>query len=248
MKNKEEVLQNCTVIGNIVKLPDVQLDRKLYQEVAKSLQLIGGKWKGGKTFGFVFSNDPSNLLYEISKGVKRNIKKEYQFFETPEDLADKLVFLANINEFDTILEPSAGRGSIIKAINKITNIVPDCYELMEENRIILKNRIKDDNLRCNVLGNDFLKHKDKKYSKIIANPPFTKNQDIDHLLKMYEFLLDEGKLVCITSESWEFGKHNKQVNFRKWLKKINAEIIKIEKGTFKKSGTMAGGNVIIINK
>ena len=43
MTTKEQVLQNCTIEGNIVKLPNIQLDRKLYQEVAKSLELIGGK-------------------------------------------------------------------------------------------------------------------------------------------------------------------------------------------------------------
>ena len=50
MTTKEEVLQNCTVEGTVIKLPNTQLDRKLYQEVAKSLELIGGKWKGGKVF------------------------------------------------------------------------------------------------------------------------------------------------------------------------------------------------------
>ena len=45
MTTKEQVLQNCTVEGTVVKLPNVQLDRKLYQEVAKALELIGGKWK-----------------------------------------------------------------------------------------------------------------------------------------------------------------------------------------------------------
>ena len=50
----QKVLQECTVEGNVVKLPEGQLERKLYQEVAKALDLIGGKWKGGKVFGFVF--------------------------------------------------------------------------------------------------------------------------------------------------------------------------------------------------
>lgn len=45
---KEDILQQCTVDGNIVRLPDVKLERKDYLEVAKALQLIGGKWKGGK--------------------------------------------------------------------------------------------------------------------------------------------------------------------------------------------------------
>lgn len=77
---KEEVLQNCTIEGNIVKLPNEQLDRKLYQEVAKSLELIGGKWKGGKVQGFVFTLDPTELLNQISGGEQRNLKKGVPIF------------------------------------------------------------------------------------------------------------------------------------------------------------------------
>ena len=54
---KEDILIQCTVGGNVVKLPNIQLERKLYQDVAKSLNLIGGKWVGGKTCGFVFNSD-----------------------------------------------------------------------------------------------------------------------------------------------------------------------------------------------
>ncbi len=64
--NKTEILQKCTVDGNIVRLPEGQLDRKLYQEVAKALELIGGKWKGGKVMGFVFPTDPTELLEQIA--------------------------------------------------------------------------------------------------------------------------------------------------------------------------------------
>jgi hypothetical protein len=38
----------------VVKLPNQQLDRKEYLEVKKKLELIGGKWKGGKIQGFEF--------------------------------------------------------------------------------------------------------------------------------------------------------------------------------------------------
>lgn len=242
---KEEVLQNCTVEGNIVKLPNEQLDRKLYQDVAKSLELIGGKWKGGKVFGFVFATDPTGLLDQIANGEKRNLKKEFQFFATPEKLADELVYLADLKNQDTVLEPSAGQGAIIKSINKVCDVVPDCFELMDVNRSILANT----GLKYNLIGFDFLDvPKKKMYSKIIANPPFTKNQDIDHLKEMYSVLADGGRLVCITSESWVNGSQKKQVEFRDWLDDVNAEIIDIEKGAFKESGTMVGGKIVIINK
>lgn len=111
-----EVLQNCRVEGNVVKLPEGQLDRKLYLEVSNKLQLIGGKWKGGKTAGFVFEQDPAELLAEISEGADRNLKKEYQFFETPAELADRLVELAEMENYHRVLEPSAGRGAIVNTI------------------------------------------------------------------------------------------------------------------------------------
>ena len=244
MTTKEEVLQNCTVEGTTVKLPNTQLDRKLYQDVAKSLELIGGKWKGGKVFGFVFATDPTELLDQIANGEKRNLKKEFQFFATPEKLADELVYLADLKQHDTILEPSAGHGAIIKAMNKVCDVVPDCFELMDVNTIILNKS----GLRFNLIGEDFFKHNGKTYSKIIANPPFTKNQDIDHLKKMYECLSRGGRLVCINSESWVNGRQKKQEKIKNWLDEDEAEIIEIEKGSFKESGTMVGGKIVVINK
>lgn len=244
METKEQVLQNCTVEEFVVKLPNVQLDRKIYQEVAKALELIGGKRKGGKVFGFVFATDPTDLLEQIAKGEKRNLKKEFQFFATPEKLAEELVYLAELKQHDTILEPSAGQGAIVKAINKVCNVIPDCFELMDVNVEVLNKS----GLALNLVGTDFFNHTGKTYSKIIANPPFTKNQDIDHLKEMYKCLSKGGRLVCITSESWVDGSQKKQIEFRKWLDEIKTETIDIEKGSFKESGTMVGGKIVVINK
>ena len=37
---KEEILQQCTVEGNVVKLPNMILDRKAYLDVKKTLEMI----------------------------------------------------------------------------------------------------------------------------------------------------------------------------------------------------------------
>jgi len=240
----EDVLKSCTVENTVVKLPDVQLGRNEYTEVKNKLELIGGKWKGGKVQGFVFQTDPKDLLRQIANGEKRNLKKEFQFFGTPDDLADELVMYADLKSSDDILEPSAGQGAIIKAINKACKSIPDCYELMDVNAIILKRS----DLKFKFLGEDFLQHQDKMYDKIIANPPFTKNQDIDHLLFMYDVLREGGRLVCITSESWVNGNQKKQVDFKIFLQKVDAKVLDIEKGSFKQSGTMVGGKIVIIDK
>lgn len=246
MTTKQEVLQSCRVEGNIIKLPDYQLDRKLYLEVAKALTLIGGTWKGGKTFGFVFSADPTELLEHITNEGNTNTKKEYQFFATPAHLAEELVSFAELTDEDTILEPSAGQGAIINAINNACTIVPDCYELMPTNAMILR----QSSLKFNLLGDDFLRHRDKKYSKIIANPPFSNNQDIDHIRAMYNTLSIGGRLVSLASPSWTFGNQKKQYLFKEWLENedINALVLDVPKGTFKESGTMIESKIVIINK
>lgn len=170
MITKEEVLNQCTIDGNVIKLPNIQLDRKVYQDVAKSLGLIGGKWKGGRIAGFVFQSDPTDLLNDIKNGGSRNLKKEFQYFPTPESLARRLVEFSDLSNDDLILEPSAGQGAIIKEINKVVSVIPDCYELMDVNISILNKS----GLQFNLIGTDFLKNNGKMYNKIIANPPFSK--------------------------------------------------------------------------
>jgi hypothetical protein len=198
MRTKEEVLQHCTVEGLVVKLPDVQLDRKVYQEVAKSLELIVGKWKTGKK-GFLFAEDPTELLDQLCDTGNQNLKKDYQFFESPESLAEYLVELADINSPDLmVLEPSAGQGAIVKAILKHDpELIVHAYELMGINRTFLS-RIKD----CIVLGEDYLTSDTVNFDRIVANPPFSKNQDIDHIKKMYRNLKREGRLVTCASNAW----------------------------------------------
>lgn len=244
-----DVLKNCRVEGNNIYLPEGQLDRKLYQKVAKRLNLIGGKWIGRKIQAFVFDSDPTELLAQIASGEARNIKKEYQFFATPDDLADIMVEHADLEYSDQILEPSAGQGAIVKAINQNHWFVhPDrveCYEIMNINRTKLRNS----GIEHKMLGNDFLQAPDEPlYDKIIANPPFSKNQDIDHIYKMYSLLKDGGRIVTLSGTHWTFASENKCVQFREWINEIGAEVCELPKDVFKASGTNIETLLIIINR
>ncbi len=239
-----EILKQSIIEGNIVKLPDIQLDRKQYLEVKKKLEGIDGKWKGGKTAGFVFEENPTELLKQVSNGENRNLKKENQFFETPEALADKLVGYANLQPDDLVLEPSAGRGAIIKAINSVLDYkLVDCYEIMELNKTYLE---KMEN--ANLIGSDFLKFNiTNRYNKIIANPTFNKNQDIDHIRKMFSCLKEGGRLVTIASKHWQGSNNKKEKEFREWLEENNVTPIEIDAGEFKDSGTMIPTCIIIMD-
>jgi len=245
----QEILKQCTVEGNNVKLPDVQLDRDLYLDVKKSLELIGGKWTGGKTQAFVFEQDPAELLQQLANGEQRNLKKEFQFFATPKEvallMASKLA--ADIKPGIKILEPSAGDGALIKAVQGFVSfpVEFDCYELMDLNRTKLQ-KIKG----ATLLGNDFLKQcrVENYYDVIIANPPFSYNQDILHFAKMYEALKPGGAMCCLTSNSWTFGSKAMQIAFKSWLHILAAEITEIPAGEFKSSGTAVGVQMITVYK
>ena len=245
MNTKNEVLQNCTVEGLIVKLPNVQLERKLYQDVAKALELIGGKWKGGKIFGFVFAEDPTDLLRQISNGESRNIKKEFQFFATPPAIAAHLVELADIKPDDIILEPSAGQGAIIEAIlGKYPKANITAVELMELNCNILIKK------GYNVEKADFITTPFQPVvAKIITNPPFSNKLDIDHIRRRHEVCIPGGgRIVSIASKHWQGAGNRKEVDFKNWLDSIDSQVYEIEAGAFKESGTMIRSVIIVINK
>jgi len=238
----ENIIKQGKLENNVYYLPNVNLDRKEYLDIAKHLNFLGGKWKGGNTKGFIF--DREILSIDDLLGNNNKVKKEIQLFETPEELADELVKLADIKEYDIILEPSAGRGRIIKSIKKVYSGIIDYCEINEVNRDYLS---KIENI--DFITDDFLSvNLDFKYSKIIANPPFNKNQDIAHIFKMYECLNVGGTLVSISSKHWENCDNKKEKSFREWLNSVNAKIINVDSGAFKESGTNISSNIIIINK
>lgn len=142
IKDVSEVFAKCSVSDNILHLPTEQLDRKIYEDVKKQLEAVGGKWKGGKTQGFVFADtiDANDILKQLQSGKDYAAqKKEFQFFGTPESVADEIISHVELTEGMKILEPSAGRGSLIKALQKqLPTAKVDAYEAMPENRKYLE--------------------------------------------------------------------------------------------------------------
>ncbi len=243
--NVEEILKHCTLEDNVLKLPQVQFNKKFYLEAKKWIEEAGGSWNGGKIQGFTFPFNAERIFSILKEGKRCNLQQEFQYFETPAAVADWLVMLAGgIHEDDTVLEPSAGQGALIKAIHRACPfVVVDCYELMPENKELLQ---KIDNIR--LLGDDFITECSGTYSKIIANPPFSGNQDIDHVLRMYEHLQYGGTLAAITSLHWRLGTEKKCAEFRSWLDEVGGKTFQIEVGEFKESGTTISTIAIVIKK
>lgn len=243
--NVEDILKHCTLEDSVLKLPKVQFNKKSYAEAKKWIEEAGGSWQSGKIQGFTFPFNPERVFSILKEGKRCNLQQEYQFFETPAEVADWLVMLAGgIHENDTVLEPSAGRGALIKAIHRACpSVTVECYELMPENREFLYSL---DNVI--ILDEDFTKDSVGSYTKIIANPPFSGNQDIEHVRIMYKLLEKGGTLAAITSSHWKIASEKKCVDFRNWLEEVHGEVFEIGAGEFKESGTSISTMAVVIRK
>ena len=258
MNELQESLSKCKVEGNIVFLPSIA-DGPLtnYSQVRTALLKAGAKYKRNT---FVFPNDAQPYMDKLLGGEVVNFKKETQSFFTPDKLADDVVALCGIEPGDCVLEPSAGQGSLIKAIYRAfpqtlqstdktdsTGIVTvDYCELNDVNRSVLEKVI--DKSRTSFMGENFLEFSSYQYKRIVANPPFSKNQDIEHIKRMYELLLPGGTMVSIASKHWKFSDGKKEKHFRDWIERVVWNVIDVPAKQFQESGTNIETCIIVINK
>jgi len=91
----------------------------------------------------------------------------------------------------TILEPSAGDGSLADALVE-TGFMPDCIELDPYFAKVLRDK------GHTVVGSNFLTHaKDKVYDLAVMNPPYSKGQDTLHVARALEHAREVIALVRV---------------------------------------------------
>lgn len=214
-----------------LKLPLVHLAN--YKEVKELLLKAGGKYNSKGYFSFPEGIELAQVHLALMAGAAVNGKKDVQFFATPPDVAQMLCDNAGPMKGLRVLEPSAGDGALADiARSRGANVT--VIENWPVNVVKLKTKGYD------VIDQDFLTVKPGEiglFDVILANPPFTKNQDIDHVRHMMDFLEPGGVLSVITSQSWVNGNQKKQQEFSAFLADMDAVITPVEAGAFKTSGT-----------
>lgn len=232
-----QVLSAARVEGNLLFLTG-QLDRKLYERTNKVLEAAGGKWNR-KVKAHVFTHPADDRVDQIIlTGEVEVPKDEFNFFPTPEDLAQRVAERAQIEPRMMILEPSAGRGALaIAAWNAAPLVVIDMYELMEEN-----NRFLAVELGLPLSGVakpcDFLTVAPEPiYDRVLMNPPFAKQADIKHVTHAFGFLKPGGLLVAIMSAGVAFRTDARTTAFRELVERTGGVIEPLPEGSFKSSGT-----------
>ena len=158
-----------------------------------------------------------------------------QLFQTPTDLAKRLVELADIQPDQHVLEPSAGTGALIGAMRQfpiIGRLV--AVEINVALCVSLQARFPNAEITCA----DFLECDPQEigtFDRIIMNPPFTRGADVEHIRHATSFLKPNGRLVAICAG-------NRERHFSDcW------EWIPLPSGSFKESGTNVESAIVVMD-
>ena len=231
-----DVLARSRCEKNLLFLPE-QLERKLYERTAKVMTALTGKWNR-KAKAHVFEEEAAPLIGDaVATGQYVDPKKHFQFFETPAGLAEDMAgrIGGGFGESGlTVLEPSAGKGALVRAcLEELREPNISCIEIQPK---LAAGLFKEFDIPT--IAKDFLTMPiDGSYfQRIIMNPPFTRNQDIDHVMHAWKFLAPGGTLVAITAAGWTFRQDKKALAFKQFVKE-NGSYESLDEGTFKESGT-----------
>lgn len=167
--------------------------------------------------------------YAVDETVPFAPGGDFELFETPEQLAETMAQLAKVGPSDVVLEPSAGRGRIVRAV-LATGATVVCHEAQHFDELVATG--------CSITEGNFLERRPKpEFDAVVMNPPFSRGQDVAHIRHAWEFLKPGGRLVAIASRGVEFRVDGRYKVFREWLESIGGTITILPSGTFIESGT-----------
>jgi phospholipid N-methyltransferase len=200
-----------------------------------------------------YGNDAAKALWALltpkteaekeADELKRQIEK-LQFanipgyFPTPEAITDKMVCYADLSEYQDIMEPSAGSGNILKAIDK-TGFNHGIRLAIEYNSTLssISSQLYKN---WDVHQGDFLEQTPDigYYDRILLNPPFDGGADIKHIKHAMTFLKPGGRLVALCANG---PRQNEQ------LMPLADHWEVLPEGSFKQAGTNVNVALLVIN-
>lgn len=146
--------------------------------------------------------------------------KDLSFYPTPDDVIQTV-----LSRFDGlgaachVLEPSAGTGSIVRAVLQRRVSSVHCIEV-ETARVAALESIGKYDRRVTVEHANFLNvHPNPRFTHVFMNPPFHGTHYMQHVMHAWEFLKPGGYLVAILPATVEFGETKAHTAFRAWLTK-----------------------------
>lgn len=237
------VLSACRCEGAAVYLPPRQLDRKLYEAVNKALEALGGKWDR-KAKAHLFAADPEKELDRAILTGEVTRPQDFGFFPTPPELAARVAELADVSDDHVVLEPSAGEGALLDACFASCPAADlHAVELLPQNVERLKAKGYP-----SVTAADFLSlPPTPTYDRVVMNPPFGKQADVDHVRHAWQFVKPGGRLVAIMAAGVSFRENRKTAEFRTLIDEYGY-LEENPDGAFLASGTGVRTVTVVLDK
>lgn len=254
-----EALGCCETEGNRVVLPP--LERKLYLEVAEALKALGGPWNK-KAKAHVFEGDPRDAIEQVVlTGGFTDKKQEFGFFESPPEVVAELLEWAAVITDHTVLEPSAGRGAIVRPIIAKAKHVT-AIELQKQTFEQLQGGVQSwvgahdmaDAYRSGVhlIEGDFLaiaadgERPLGPFDRIVMNPPFRHELYAEHIIAAAQLLAPRGRLVSVAPISVNYRTTRKTMALREMIA-MSGRIVPLPDDAFKVSGTDVRTCIVVVN-
>lgn len=244
-ERQRELLALVRVEGNVAvytreeRIPD-------WDALKGVLVALGGTWRSKKGFvfpDFVDAAERVRLALETGEILD---PRTADFFPTPDWLAERLVALADLRPGDRVLEPSAGRGAIARAVRSSPRLGGfadiTCIELLPDNVAVLR----ADGLH--VIEGSFLDIAPgtlAPFDVVAMNPPFEKSGGITHVRHALAMLKPGGRLVSIMSAGVEYRDDTR--DFRELVAASGGRIEANPDGSFLESGTGVRTVSVVMN-
>lgn len=207
-------------------------------------------------YGEVIGDGQTKQPDDLFRNIKTTPARNFGFFPTPDDAADDLIggvsFMQKADAAPLlVLEPSAGTGNLARRcvfnekpgtdsygrpIDYTKRTIVDCVELQPA----LAGALESSRLYRKVYAKDFLSLTPEVtglYDRIVMNPPFDMERDIDHVAHAMKFLKPDGELCAIMSAGTEFRETKKAIAFRALMTKLNAKWRDLPPASFSEVGT-----------
>lgn len=238
------VLSRATIKGTAVMLPE-QLDRALYVKVDKVLQAAGGRWS--KTARHHVFIDATETLEQAILVGEITTHQDIDFFPTPPNIVELMISNADLRSEHEVLDPSAGRGAIALAVQRVGARRLVCIENDATNVVALRDALGSVK---GIYSADFMDTTVADvggFDRVIMNPPFSRRADVKHILHAWTFLKKGGRLVSIASAGIMFREDVLTLELRLLIDDYG-DIHPLPDGAFKSSGTMVKTVLVCIDK
>jgi predicted RNA methylase len=215
-----------------------QLDRAEYTKINKVLEALGGTWNR-KAKAHVFDGDAAErIAYALVVGEVETAQ-DVGHFVTPAPLARQLVELAGVRHGMQALEPSAGEGAIVLALQDagacVTAVERDHHRRMRLTERVLKGRdrlVEGDFMHCSAGRFDL-------FDCTVMNPPFCRvgaGDHLDHVRKAIGLTKQGGIVVAVLPLSITFRRDRRHTEFRGYIEAMGT-IAPLPARSFHASGT-----------